>query len=279
MKIWYDACTGKHIRYGAAIAKSLRQLGHTFILTTRRHPDTLTLAEILGEEFLPVGRYSPKSLLTRTRESAARQLFFCKLFRKESPDLAISHGSVDQCRVAFGLQIPTILTFDAPHADAVNRLTIPLADYVIFSKAIPKRTIVGYNAKCRMISFDGVDEAAWIKDLTPATDYDREEPLIVIRQFEEKAVYAQERLDLLHLARRLTRLGRVIFLSRYQRKNVKGLIVPKTFDAWTKVTSFGFFFNCFLYTSKSRVKSSLTGINSSLISILSLSNCQGTILL
>ena len=57
MKIWYDACTGKHIRYGAAIAKRLRKHGHEVIFTTREHPDTLALARIIGENPIVVGRY------------------------------------------------------------------------------------------------------------------------------------------------------------------------------------------------------------------------------
>ena len=62
MKIWYDACTGKHMRYGAAIAKRLRKSGHEVIFTTREHPDTLALARILGENPIVVGKYSPQSL-------------------------------------------------------------------------------------------------------------------------------------------------------------------------------------------------------------------------
>jgi len=42
VKIWYDAGTGKQVRYGVAIAKRLRAEGHKIILTTRSHPDTLS---------------------------------------------------------------------------------------------------------------------------------------------------------------------------------------------------------------------------------------------
>jgi len=56
MKIWYDACTGKQVRYGDAIARRLRTLGHEIILTTRKHPDTLALAGLLKEKFEQVGK-------------------------------------------------------------------------------------------------------------------------------------------------------------------------------------------------------------------------------
>jgi len=229
MKIWYDACTGKHVRYGVAVASRLRSLGHKVVLTTRRHSDTLPLTEFLNEKFVTVGRYDPKSLLTRLREGTRRQLLFCEIFEKNVPDVAVSHGSVDQCRVAFGLGTPIISTVDTAYADAVHRLTLPLTDYIVASKAIPRKILQKYNVKAEILGFNGVDEVAWIKGFVPKMRYDFGKPLIVVRQFEEKAVYTRGKLDLLALAKKLTRLGKVVFLSRYGRKQIKGLIIPEKF--------------------------------------------------
>ncbi len=229
MKIWYDACTGKHVRYGVAIAKRLREMGHEVTLTTREHPDTLSLAKLLGERFIKVGRYDPTSSSSRLRESLKRQLLFCKLFEKEKPDVAISHRSVELCRVAYGLGIPNIATHDTVHADAVNRLTMPLIDFLVVSKALPKQSVKGYGIK-KIFWFDGVDEVAWIKEFKPKVEYAYEKPLIVVRELETKAVYAQGKKNLTKtFARKLTELGNVLFLPRYQRRSEKGLIVPKKF--------------------------------------------------
>jgi len=229
MHVWYDACTGKHVRYGVAIAERLRQHGHRVTLTTRKHPDTLPLAEALEEKFIVVGTYNPKSLLTRVEEGARRQLKFCKLFENSLPRIAISHGSVDQCRVAFGLGIPVISTLDAPHADAVNRLTLPLSNYVIVSDGIPREVLQTYVPLDKIVGFQGVDEVAWIKGFNARVHYNFEEPLIVVRQLEEKAVYTGRIIDMAALARKLTTLGKVVFLSRYQSKSMTNVIVPKGF--------------------------------------------------
>jgi len=229
MKVWYDACTGKHVRYGVAVARKLRALGHELILTTRKHPDTLPLAEFLNEKFIAAGKYNPESLLTRLKEGTRRQLMFCKIFEKETPKVAISHGSVDLCRVAFGLGEKVITTVDTPYAEAVHRLTLPLSDYVVISKAIPKESLQVYGVKGEIVSFNGVDEIAWIKNSKPKVRYDFGKPLIVVRQIEEKAVYTQKAVDMISLAKKLTKLGKVVFLSRYHRKTVKGLIIPKGF--------------------------------------------------
>ena len=218
MKIWYDACTGKHMRYGAAIAKRLRKSGHEVIFTTREHPDTLALARILGENPIVVGKYSPQSLFSRLESSAARVIQFSKLFRDNPPDIAISHQSVELCRTAFGLGIPIILTADTPHAKAVNRLTLPFADALVVSEAMPNRFLKKY-CQGNIIRFKGVDETAWIKDLKASKNSGFKKPLIVIRETESKAAYALGTADsTLEIASKLEALGNVLLLKRYGGK-------------------------------------------------------------
>lgn len=229
MKIWYDACTGKQVRYGVAIARRLRKFGHKTILTTRSHPDTLALANLLKEKFINVGRYDPSSLLSRLKESLKRQLLLCEMFEEKPPKVAISHRSVDLCRVAFGLGVPNISTHDTPHAEAVNRLTMPLIDLLVVSKAIPRRYIERFGIK-KILRFDGVDEVAWMKNFRPKIMYDYKRPLIVVRQFETRAVYAEGKEDVTEtIAKKLTSLGNVLFLSRYKKQSEKKLVVRKKF--------------------------------------------------
>jgi len=238
MKLWYDACTGKHVRYGTAIAKRLRKAGHEVIFTIREHPDTLTLAKMLGETPVVVGKYSPKSLFTRLEESANRMLHFAKLFEGNTPDIAISHQSVDLSRVAFGLNIPLVLTADTPYAEAVNRLTIPLADRLIVSKAIPQRIFRRYGVN-KIDQFDGVDEVAWTQDFNPSRKCEFPKPLIIVRQMEARASYALGRTDVSEkLAQQLKTLGNVLFVARYNSKKRKGLLYTKSFvDAVDLVAS------------------------------------------
>ncbi|MEM1562258.1 MAG: DUF354 domain-containing protein [Candidatus Bathyarchaeia archaeon] len=229
MKIWYDACTGKQVRYGAAIIKRLKERGYETIFTLRQHPDTIPLAEHLGVEFKVIGKYNPKNLFTRLYESLKRQIMFCRMFKVDRPDVAISHRSVDQCRVAFGLRIPLICTHDTPHADEVNRLTMSLIDALIVSKAIPDEHLRSYPIR-KIIKFDGVDEVAWIKDFRPQQKVEYGHPLIVVRQMETKAVYAHGKEDItLKIAKKLSRYGKVVFLPRYTRRPRKDLIVPEGF--------------------------------------------------
>jgi predicted glycosyltransferase len=218
VKVWYDACTGKHVRYGAAIAKRLRKSGHEVIFTTREHPDTLALARILGEEPIVVGTYYPSTLSSRLEESANRIIQFSRMFKDEPPDVAIAHQSVELCRTAFGLGIPIILTADTPHAKAVNKLTIPFADTLVVSEALPNSFLKKYCPD-KIVRFKGVDEVAWIKDLKPPKNSGFKKPLIVVREIETKAAYALEASNhTLEVAKQLEALGNVLLLKRYGSK-------------------------------------------------------------
>jgi len=229
MRIWYDACTGKHVRYGSAIMKRLNEKGYETIFTLREHPDTIPLARYLGIKFEVVGKYNPRSYFTRLYESLKRGLKFCRMFKERPPHVAISHCSVEQCRIAFGLKIPIISTHDTPHAEAVNRLTLPLIDTLIVSEAIPDDHLRAYPVK-KVIKFKGVDEVAWIKDFKPKQKFDYGHPLILVRQIETKAAYAEGKEDItLKIARKLSKDYKVVFLSRYGRRPMRGLIVPKEF--------------------------------------------------
>jgi predicted glycosyltransferase len=228
MQVWYDACTGKHVRYSVAVARRLRKKGHEVILTTRLHPDTISLAKSLDEKFIIVGKYDPASVYTRLLEGIRRQLLFSKMFEKKPPELAVSHQSPDMCRVAFGLGVPIINTSDAPHARAANKLTIALSDVLIISRALPLRFYRKYGPE-RILQFDGVDEVAWVRDHKPV-ELEYERPLIVIRQMETQAVYAVGKEDVTEtLAQKLSKYAHVLFLSRYERKQRKNITVPKRF--------------------------------------------------
>jgi predicted glycosyltransferase len=228
MRIWYDACTGKHIRYGVAVARRLRSLGHEVTLTTRDHPDTIPLARFLKEQILVVGKYDPKFLASRLRESLKRQLRLLEMFEKNPPDYGVSHGSIDLCRVAFGLAVPSISTADSPHATAANKLGLPLVNHLVISKAFPKRLYQKYGVQ-NIIQFEGVDEVAWVSGYRPVK-LEYEKPLIVVRQAETKAAYAQGKRDItLEIAQKLTKLGTVVFIPRYQRRKQKGMIIPQGF--------------------------------------------------
>ena len=219
--------TRKHMRYGHAIAQRLRKHGHDVILTTREHPDTIDVMKVLGEQAEIVGKYDPASLVTRLGASIERELQFYEMFKDDKPQVAISHGSVELCRIAFGLGVQSICTGDTTYAKA-NWLIVPLADTLIISKAIPKRIYRRYGAK-NIVQFDGVDEVAWVQPFKGEESESYEHPFIVVRQTEFKASYMKGTDPTVKMAKKLTSLGNVLFLPRYKKEKIEGLTVPERF--------------------------------------------------
>jgi predicted glycosyltransferase len=201
-----------------ALAKKFRALGHEFIFTTREHPDTVPLAKMYHEEPIVVGKYAPGTLASRLEQSAERIVLFARMFGDKKPDVAIAHQSVELCRVAFGLGVPIITTADTPYAYAVNRLTLPFAHTVVVSEALPKSFTEAYCV-CRVVGFRGVDEVAWIRGFEPKR-LGVGRPLIVVRQIESQAVYAEKKADNVKtLAQKLSGLGEVRVIERYNGEN------------------------------------------------------------
>lgn len=215
------------MRYGHAIAQRLRKHGHRVALTTREHRDTINVMKTLGEQAEIVGEYAPASLATRLRASIERELQLYEMFKDDKPQVAISHGSVELSRIAFGLGIQSICTGDTTYTKA-NWLIVPLADTLVISKAIPKKIYRRYGAK-KIVQFDGVDEVAWVQSLKGGESERYEHPLIVVRQSEFKASYMNGTDVTVDIARQLTSLGNVLLLPRYKKEKIEGLTVPDGF--------------------------------------------------
>ncbi len=231
MRVWYDACTGKQVRYASAIGQRLRQTGHDFVFTTREHPDTIPLAEILNENPIVVGKYAPSTLSSRLEESAQRIINFLGIFENNLPDVAIAHQSVELCSTAFNLGIPIVLTADTPYAYAVNRLTIPFANTLVLSEALPKSFAKQYRPQ-KTVYFKGVDEVAWIKNFKPSPISGLKRPFVVVRQIETKAAYAKGKQDVsVTLEKKLSEIGTVHVLNRYNQKGEAYGIKPGFVDS------------------------------------------------
>ena len=202
------------MRYDTAIAQHLRKKGHNVLITTRTHPDTIPLAKHLNEDTKIIGRYGGKSLKYKLLNSVRREERFINMFDYDGkPDVAISHGSPDQCRVAFGLNIPIICTWDSPHAKKVEKLTLPLADHIVSSIALQ-----GYfhntDYEEKISYFDGVDEVAWLYQARKISSAPWR-PLIVYRDFERTASYARGNIYDNGIINKLSKFGDVLRFTRF----------------------------------------------------------------
>lgn len=243
--IWLDALTSKQALLMHYLSLKLRSKGYEIIITCRKYDYIESLLKGYGEKFVSIGEHGGKSLNKKLVAYAERTLKLAKFINEIKPSVLISYPSPSGCRVAFGLSIPIILMNDTPHAEAVNKLTIPLANYLIFSKCIPLEEFKPYILpKTKIYRFNGVDELEWVINYKPPKQFkektlsiiDLNKPFIIFRPEETQASYYKYRpvfhKVLKYLASKFD--GTIIFLPRcrsqrkYVLKHFKNIIVPES---------------------------------------------------
>jgi len=245
--VWFDVLTPKQARLMASIAMVLRdKLKVDYVVTTRNYDYTISvLKDIYNVDPVVVGGHG-SSLLEKLVEDAKRIEKLARRIAVEKPCLLISYPSPSAARIAFGLKIPSIILTDSPHVEPVHRLTLPLADYILVSRfivdSVKKYALPVFT---RIISYNGVDEAEYLRDYKKL-EHDilaelglEPRQYVVIRPPEYKASYYfnLKPLDLDSLALRLSRKIKIVYLPRYpeqyekmkSRENI--IIPPKAIDS------------------------------------------------
>jgi len=178
----------------------IRKLGknHKIISTSRNYREVVELAKIKHIDLLLVGRHGGFRKDDKLKASIQRMHNLVDVITKFSPDLTISFCSPEAARVSFGLGIKHIVFSDSPHAEAVMRLSISLAQKVLIPWIIPKREFEKFGiSRNNIIHYRSIDAAIIVKDKSNVIPFyvDRSKKTVVIRPEESEAAYIGERKD------------------------------------------------------------------------------------
>ena len=178
----------------------IRKLGknHKIISTSRNYREVVELAKIKHIDLLLVGRHGGFRKDDKLKASIQRMHNLVDVITKFSPDLTISFCSPEAARVSFGLGIKHIVFSDSPHAEAVMRLSISLAQKVLIPWIIPKREFEKFGiSRSNIIHYRSIDAAIIVKDKSNVIPFyvDRSKKTVVIRPEESEAAYIGERKD------------------------------------------------------------------------------------
>lgn len=163
MKIWIDITNAPHVRFFKDIIKYFQDEGEDLIITARQFGDIHKLMDMYGFDFISVGKHGVK-LHEKLKESTARVNDLVDIVAHENVDVALSKHSIELPRISFGLGIPSLYVLDNEHAEAANKLTLPLCDRLIAPRIIDMWKLIGYGADPnKLIRYNGTSEILHFK--------------------------------------------------------------------------------------------------------------------
>ena len=174
----------------------VKRLGknHQVFCTTRNYREATHLAKIRNMKLTSIGKHGGIEKQNKLNESTNRISSLSKVIYKKSPDIAISFCSPEAARVSFGLGITHIAFCNAPHSEAVMRLSLPLIQKLLIPNHIPKKEFSKYGIlKKNIISYKAMDEYLIIKNDKPLhstiSNFDKNKKIILFRTYETAASY------------------------------------------------------------------------------------------
>ena len=208
----------------------IRKLGknHKILSTSRNYREVVELAKLKHIDLLLIGRHGGSRKDEKLKASIQRMDNLIDVVTKFSPDLTISFCSPEAARVSFGLGIKHVVFSDSPHADAVMRLSVPLAQKALIPWIIPKREFEKFGmSRNNIIHYRSIDAATIVKDKSNIIPFyvDKSKKTIIIRPEESEAAYIGERKNvsnnIIHEFSKESKRYNIIVLARYtSQKNM-----------------------------------------------------------
>ncbi|MEM2144682.1 MAG: DUF354 domain-containing protein [Candidatus Jordarchaeaceae archaeon] len=166
--IWVDFVAPKDVVFFKDLVERLENRGDAVIATTRKFRELNELMKLKNVKAEILGSYGGGTLKGKLLEGAKRIVKLTDYISRFDVDVMVSYCSPEAARVAFGLQIPIINIYDAPHAVKQILLLSQLVDVHLSPKCIPEEEWLKLGFKHEQLRFyDAIDPAAWLKNFSP----------------------------------------------------------------------------------------------------------------
>ncbi len=197
---------------------------HKILRTSRKYREANQLAKIRKLNLQIVGKHGGADNFEKLHSSADRIKKLSVIIKKFSPDLTISFCSPEAARVSYGLGIKHIAFCNAPHAEAVMKLSIPLVQKLLIPQHIPKNAFTKYGiAKKNIVQYNAMDEYMIVKNRSrrssASTLFLPKPKTIVFRTHELKASYFSSQVNSIKIIKKIAQEFsdcNIIILGRYQ---------------------------------------------------------------
>ena len=225
--VWLDTVTPKISIAIYTLLPLLHAEGYSTLVTAKNATQTTDMLDVLKVPYHRVGSYGT-TLNEKLAVEQKRTLEFIDLFDKVGyPRVLWTHGDVSAIRTAFGLNIPIVYANDTLFAYHVAKLAVPLVDWLVAPVSFGKSWSKFGIPKSRIILYDGLEEAAWLKDKIfeqPSflEELANKKPVVLFRDAEYQASYCKDvKVDSHRLLNELASVATVVCLPRYKKEEEK----------------------------------------------------------
>lgn len=194
MKIWFDILTPKQLLFFGYMVNRLEKK-HDVLCTSRHYREVVELAKIHKFKLDLVGRHGGGDIRAKLDASLKRTMALSKKVQKFDPDVAVSSGSPEAARIAYGLGIPHIGFINATHAEQAIRLSVSRMTKLLTPHNIPKNHFVRYGIDSKnVIQYKAMDEYGIIRNYRadiplPDIKLDKTKKTILFRTHQSQAAY------------------------------------------------------------------------------------------
>lgn len=189
----FDVLTPKQALFFWAVGQELRARGIEVSYVAREYEQLDWVERELRLGALKVGRFGEEGLEGKLVASTERQAALIGVLRELRPRLTASSGSIELCRVAYGLAVRHYLASDTPHSP-VNRVCVPLSDLVATPRYIPIGEWRRWaTPSTEFLRYGALDPIAWIRRLEDSAQRSPGRRYVLVRPPERKASYLQSR--------------------------------------------------------------------------------------
>jgi len=193
------------------------------LCTSRKYREVNQLAKIRKLKLSIIGKHGGGENFVKLHSSADRIQKLSTIVKKFSPDLTISFCSPEAARVSHGLGIKHIAFCNAPHAEAVMKLSVPLVQKLLIPKHIHKEEFTKYGiSKKNIIQYNAMDEYMIVKGgshrSSASTLFLPKPKTILIRTHELKAAYFSSKVDIIKIIQKIAKEFsncNIMILGRY----------------------------------------------------------------
>jgi len=197
MNIWVDIANPPQVLFLRPIITELEKRGHRLFVTTRRHSETISLADRYGLSHKVIGAHGGGTFFGKGIAIVRRALKSVWYLRNQNISLAISSSSYSQAIAAKLLNIP-LITFNDYEGNPGMHIICRVAEKILVPDVFSKENLYPYGASEDQIEFyKGLKENVYLSEFVPDplfldnVNIPKDKILVTMRPASEVSAYHQ----------------------------------------------------------------------------------------